>query len=167
MTYVDIFRPRTKLAPVPADLIDLAQQQIESVIGLQDPYAYTEEVPEETTPGPFGMSQDDIAALTPSTDVPVDVPPPDLDLPEPVADESSFGLTSYFGDVSADPFGDNTSTPESLPDAFKISKALDGVRGVVRPGFAALSKFGAPALDYDPKQAELNNMLRRLIRGMQ
>lgn len=171
MTYADIFRPRTKTAPVPTDLIELARQQIEPVISLEDPYAYLDAPPPELT-GPFGMSEDEIADLAPKTSAP-ELPTTAItpDIPETPEGAGSYGLEQYFGDVSVDPFGDSTpaagSSATGLPNLDTVSKALDGVRKIVRPGFGALSKYGAPALEYDPKQAELNNMLRRLIRGMQ
>ncbi len=173
MTYADIFRPRSQAAPVPVDLIELARQQVESVIGLEDPYAYLDTPPPSAVPtGPFGMSEDEIANLTPRTEQPeVSLGLPELDIPEPEDNTGAYGLEQYFGDVSVDPFGNNdpanSSSATGLPNLDTVSKALDGVRKIVRPGFGALVKHGAPALDYDPKQAELNNMLRRLIRGMQ
>jgi len=163
-TFAELFASRPA-APVaePKDLMLLAvQRQVDEAVSMRD-FAFpvvsalppTELFADDEYNEPFEPDEVDIG---------LDIP--DLDTEK---DTSSFGLEAYFGDISADNFdiGPEEDGPRLPPTLPPVDKALDGVRKIVKPGFTELSRFGAPALEYDPQRAELHNMLRRLIRGMQ
>lgn len=162
LSHAGRFVPRpSRVRPAPQDvLLSAIKTQVDEALGEYN--SILPPVPGSDTYAHEMSETPEIEATEGEEEIDIGLPTSKNNEPVDTGEEE---LAAYFSDISSDPFG--TNTPMQINAIPPVEKALEGVKKIVKPGFLELSRHGAPALDYDTKQAELHNMLRRLVRRLQ